>query len=163
MAQQEFIIQPINQEFTVELVQQEYDLSLARVGPQGSRGPRGYTGHEYSVLPCSENLVAGDYINVWLDGAVNRVRKASANDVDHEAHGFVLVSYTSGASAAVYFTGNNTGVTGQIVGPVFLSLTPGLGSNVPPTGIDRIVQRVGIAASSTQVTFNPQQPIRLAQ
>jgi hypothetical protein len=150
-------------EFTIELEPIVYDVTLSRVGPQGPRGEKGDNGHEYSLYTSSEALSAGDYVNIWLDGATYKIRKATATDIEKEAHGFILLAYASGATCATYFSGNNTEVTSQTEGPVFLSLVSGLGTATPPTGVGNVVQRIGIAASSTQVSFNPQQPIRLAQ
>lgn len=120
-------------------------------------------GADTATIQASENLAAGDYVNVHSVGGAFRVRKADATTAGKEAHGFVLASATSGANATVYLAkGTNTQVTGQVPGVVYLSTTPGLGATTPPTGSGQVVQRLGTAASATSVAFAPQQPVVLA-
>lgn len=117
---------------------------------------------ETSTVASSENLVAGDYVNIWNNAGTPNVRKADATAAGKEAHGFVLAPVTSPAAALVYHEGTNTSVTGQTGGNVFLSTTPGLGTATAPSGLSNVVQRLGVAVSATAVSFEPQQPITLA-
>jgi hypothetical protein len=106
------------------------------------------------VLPASEDLAAGDFVNVWDDSSTPKVRLANASTSGKEAHGFVLASVTSGANATVYFEGQNTQVTGATAGNIFLSAaTPGGFTSTPPSGTDKVVQRIGTAIAATKIDF----------
>lgn len=119
-------------------------------------------GADTKPVQASENLAAGDWVNVWSDSGAFRVRKADASIAGKEAHGFVLSVVTSGNDATVYFEGTNTQVTGQTPGPVFLQTTAGLGGATAPSGSGNVVQHVGIAVSATEVNFERGMPIVLA-
>lgn len=119
-------------------------------------------GADTAQIDASEALSAGDYINIWNDGAAFKVRKADATTTGKHAHGFVLDAVSSGNPATVYFEGTNTGVTGQTPGDVFLSTTPGLGTATAPTGSGNVLQRVGYATSATAVNFDAGTPITRA-
>lgn len=118
-------------------------------------------GADTAVVTTSEALAAGDFVNIH-NSAGAKARKADASTVGKEAHGFVLAAFGSGAAATVYFEGTNTQVSGQTPGNVFLSTTPGLGTNVAPSASGNTVQRIGIATAATSVNFEAQQPITLA-
>lgn len=119
-------------------------------------------GADTASIVTSENLSAGNYVNIWSNGGVFTARKADATIAGKEAHGFVLASTTSPASAVVYFEGSNTGVAAQTPGNVFLSVTAGTGSASAPTSSGNVVQRLGFATSATVVNFQSQPPITLA-
>jgi hypothetical protein len=119
-------------------------------------------GADTATVASSENLAAGDYVNIWNDSGTPKVRKADASTAGKEAHGFVLSAVTSPANATVYFEGSNTQVTGQTGGPVFLSTTPGLGTATPPSSSGNVVQRVGIATAAANVNFEKGEPYVLA-
>lgn len=119
-------------------------------------------GADTASITSSENLAAGDYINVWNDAGTAKARKADATISGKEAHGFVLSAVTSGNNATVYFEGTNTAVSGQTGGVVYMSTTAGIGSTSAPTGAGNVVQRIGYAVSATAVNFSANQPIVLA-
>ena len=115
------------------------------------------------VLTASENLSAGDFVNVWDDAATPKVRKAVATGAGTRAHGFVIAAFTATTSATVYFEGTNNQVTGKTGGNnQFLSATAGLSTSTAPTGSGQIVQTLGIATSTTSVNVEVGQPIVLA-
>jgi hypothetical protein len=118
-------------------------------------------GADTASIQASENLAAGDFVNVWNSGGA-RIRKADATTAGKEAHGFVLASVTSGANGTVYFEGTNTGVTGQTPGPVFLSTTAGIATATAPSAAGNVVQRIGFAVSATAINFQSQPPVTLA-
>lgn len=119
-------------------------------------------GPEVKLLPASENLAAGDYVNVWNDAGTVRVRKADATSPGKPADGFVRAAFTSGNDATVYTDGQNDQVSGMTAGDVFLSTTAGLGTNTAPSTAGNVVQRVGTAVSATEVVFERGAPITLA-
>jgi hypothetical protein len=119
-------------------------------------------GPDTAVIQASENLAAGDYVNIWDNAGAFRVRKADATAAGKPAHGFVLSAVTSGNNATVYFEGPNTAVSGQTPGDVFLAATAGAGTATAPSGTGNVVQRVGVATSATSVNFERGDPIVLA-
>lgn len=119
-------------------------------------------GADVAVLPSSENLAAGDLVNIWNDAGTAKVRKADASAYGTEAHGFVKAAVTSPADATVYFEGSNDQVTGLTAGPVFLSETAGGVTNTAPSGLGVVVQRVGFATGATAINFEYSLPIVLA-
>lgn len=118
-------------------------------------------GADTASIQASENLAAGDFVNVWNSSGA-RVRKADAATAGKEAHGFVLSAVISGANATVYFEGTNTAVTGLTPGTVFLAITAGVATGTAPSATGNIVQRLGVATSATSVNFEPQQHVVLA-
>ena len=118
-------------------------------------------GADTASITTSEAVAAGDFINIWNSSGA-KARKADATVSGKEAHGFVLVGAASGAAATVYFEGQNTAVTGQTPGPVFLSTTAGTAAAAAPSGSGNVVQRLGFAISATTIVFEANDPIVLA-
>jgi hypothetical protein len=115
------------------------------------------------LLPTSENLTAGDFVNIFDDTGTVKARKADASN-NRPAIGYVLTGVTSPANATVYLSGRNTAVTGATVGPVFLSATAagGFSSTAPATpGANVILQRLGNAIAPTSIVFENDPPITL--
>lgn len=123
--------------------------------------PTGIAADTASVT-ASENLAAGDLVNIWDNAGAFKVRKADATTAGKEAHGFVLSAVTSGNPATVYFEGSNTGVTGLTPGRQFLTTTAGISSTTAPTGSGNVVQMVGVATSATVLNFQLADPVTLA-
>lgn len=128
------------------------DLSVMPVG----------IGPDVFLLAASENLAAGDFVNVFNDASVAKVRKADATTAGKFAHGYVLVSVTSGDNATVYFEGSNTQVSGAVPGQTFLSTTAGGFSAAAPSSSGNVVQSLGVAISATVINFERSQPVVLA-
>lgn len=120
-------------------------------------------GADTSSIVASENLAAGDLVNLWNDGGTIKVRKADASN-GRRADGFVLNAVSSAANALVYFEGSNTASTGLTLGStLYLSASSAGGvTATAPTTSGHIVQEVGRARLSTAFVFEPQQPITLA-
>lgn len=119
-------------------------------------------GADTAIIQASENLAAGDCVNVHNSGGA-RVRKADASAAGKEAHGFVTAAVLSGANATVYFEGSNTAVAGKTPGATqFLSATAGLTTETAPSGAGQVVQKVGVATSATVINMECQQTIVLA-
>lgn len=119
-------------------------------------------GADTASIVASENLAAGDLVNVWNDAGTAKVRKADASVTGKEAHGFVLSAVSSAASATVYFEGTNTAVTGRTPGKQYLSTTPGSTTTTAPSGAGNVVQIVGFATSATALNFQSGVPVVLA-
>lgn len=112
-------------------------------------------------ITASENLADGDFVNIWVSTGT-KVRKADATVTGKFAHGFVLGAVTSGNPATVYLSGQNTHCTGLTVGDQFLATTAGLPTATAPSGSGNVVQRIGVAVSSTALDFTRCTPIVLA-
>lgn len=119
-------------------------------------------GSETKVIQASENLAAGDFVNVFNSTGL-RVRKADASN-GRIAHGFVLNSVTSGQNATVYYGNLNTAVSGRTIGvEQYLSAsTAGAVVETPPTGSGHTVQRLGVATGATEMLVEIQTPVELA-
>lgn len=124
-------------------------------------------------IECSENLSAGNFINIYFDGSDTLVRKADASN-GREAHGYVLSAFTTGQMAKCYFDGINNQVTlsGETAGTVaYLSDSVAGGiTHAAPITSGHIVQRLGVMTetsgtgpySASGLLFNPMAPITLA-
>lgn len=120
-------------------------------------------GAETKLVLASENLAAGDWVNLYHNAGSINARKADATSAGKPADGFVLAAATSGTSATVYTDGINTQLTGQTPGEtVYLGTTPGVGSAAAPSGAGNTVQSVGKALSATEVVYERGEPITLA-
>lgn len=120
-------------------------------------------GPDTASIVTSENLAAGDLVNVYNNGGVATARKADASAAGKEALGFVLSAVTSPAAAVVYGAGNNSGVSGLTPGAQYLSAsTPGRATSTAPTGSAQVVQRVGVATAAGNLNFEFQVPVTLA-
>ena len=124
-------------------------------------------GADTASITASEALAAADFVNVWNNAGVVRVRKADASTAGKEAHGFVLASVLSAAVATVYFEGSNTQAAGTLTGGVvYLSAaTPGQATNTAPVASGNVQQVVGFCVASgtpNTVNFQSRNPIVLA-
>jgi hypothetical protein len=117
-------------------------------------------GPSTETIAASENLAAGDFINIWNDSGTRRTRKADASN-SRPAHGFVLAAVTSGANATIYLQGVNTGLTSLTPGlQYYLAGTAGTATaTAPSTGL---IQPLGIAVSATAINFEFEPPVTIA-
>jgi hypothetical protein len=107
------------------------------------------------TAPASENLTAGNFVNLWNDSGTLKVRKADATTNAKPAHGFVLANVTAPANATVYLLSEiNTAVSGLTIGAdYYLSTTPGGVTTTPPSASGNIVQFIGTATQATALPF----------
>lgn len=111
------------------------------------------SGPDLVNLVSFENLTAGDFISIFLDGGVAKARKADASDAAKKADGFVLTAVTAPATIDVHLEGRNTSQSGMTIGAVqFLSTTPGAVTQTAPTTANNIIQIVGRAITATLLT-----------
>lgn len=121
--------------------------------------PLGF-GADVVELEASENLSAGDLINIFDDTGTAKARKADASAIGTKAVGFLLATVTSGQTATVYFSRLNDQLTGLSIGATYwLSETAGAITTTPPTGAGVISQKVGTAVNATTLAFEPAQPV----
>lgn len=121
-------------------------------------------GADTAVYPSSENLSAGDQVNIYNNAGTLTCRKADAGTNNYASHGYVKAAVTSPANATIYFDGACPGTftatdTGK---PVFLSATAGATTLTPVSGTGKIHQQIGTVISLTVFDFEPQPPIVLA-
>jgi hypothetical protein len=121
-------------------------------------------GAEVVIAASSENLVAGNFVNLHNNGGTINVRKADATTNAKPADGFVLANVTSPANATVYLiSAQNTAVSGLTVGADYwLSTTAGAVTATAPSTAGNIVQRLGKAKSATELVFENQDYYELA-
>ena len=118
-------------------------------------------GADTTTIAASENLAAGDFVNIW-DSTGVKVRKADASGgLAKKAHGFVLSSVTSGQNATVYFEGQNTQLTTLTIGATYWlsGSTAGAVTTTIPTTTAYIAQSLGIAISATVLNTEIADPI----
>lgn len=117
-------------------------------------------GADVKILPATETLAAGDFVNVWSSSGTPSVRKADATSSGKEADGFVLSAVTSGANATVYMEGTNNQLTGLTGGTrYFLATSAGSTTASALTGSGNVVQYLGKALSSTEISFEPDEGV----
>jgi hypothetical protein len=122
-------------------------------------------GADTGTYESSENLTAGDFVNVYNDAGTTKVRKADASTASaaRRANGFVLANVTSPANATVYFEGQNTQLSGLTAGTTYAlsHTTPGgvvaLASATATAG--HILQVLGDAVGTTVISTEIAQPI----
>lgn len=105
------------------------------------------------IAQCSEDLAAGNAVNLWNDAGTTKLRKADADGgVSKKCDGFVISAYASGDSATAYKDGSITGLSGLTLGAdYFLSTTAG-GITADPSGYAssaQTIQHVGKAQSAS--------------
>ncbi len=115
-------------------------------------------GADTHIMTTSENLAAGDWVNIYSNTGTLTARKADGTTNGKPCHGFVLAASTSGGNATVYCDGTNTQVSGRTVGAQqYLHTTAGAGVETAPSATGNLVQALGIALSATSVRFQPQE------
>ena len=120
-------------------------------------------GADVKSLPASEDMSAGNFVNIWSDEGTIKVRKADASS-NKTADGFVREAVTTGNNALVYLEGTNDELTGLTGGSFYFLSNSAAGAVMAtaPTTSAHIVQKVGKALSATEISFEPSSPITLA-
>lgn len=121
-------------------------------------------GAETKIITAFEALAAGDFVNVFSNAGTLSVRKADASSNSKQAHGFVLAAVAATGQATVYYGNINDQQSGLTLGgDMFLSSTaPGKATGVIPVGTGKIVQRLGVATSATEILVEIGQTVELA-
>ena len=110
---------------------------------------------------ASEALAAGNWINIFEDAGVRKIRKADAAS-NRPAHGFILEGIASGDPGVFYASGVNSQLSGLTPGATyFISAdTPGtVTATMPPTTTGNLIQFLGYASSATSLRFEYDEPI----
>jgi hypothetical protein len=99
---------------------------------------------------ASEDLSAGDYVNLFLSTSL-KGRKAD-NSNGRKADGFVIAAVANGATGTLYTDGVNSALTSlAVAGRYFLGTAGGVTASVPAAGAGVLVQPLGIAKSATEL------------
>jgi len=125
--------------------------------------PVGIGADTKSVI-TSENLAAGDMVNIYDNASTANARKADATAEGKECHGFVLAATTSPAEAIVFFEGVNTQLSGLTVGArqYLDAATPGGTVETALSATGNVHQLVGVAISATEMSFEAAETITIA-
>lgn len=120
-------------------------------------------GTDTASIIASEALVAGDFINIWDDAGVFKIRKSDATTAGKEVDGFVLAAVSAAASGEVHSQGENNQLAGLAVGAtLYMSTTAGGVTSTPVTGSGNVSMPIGKATSATSMFFNRERPVTLA-
>ena len=108
-------------------------------------------GPDVAVLEASENIGAGEYVNIFDDTGTPKIRKAD-NSNGRDAHGFLKTAVTTGNNGTVYFEGPNDNLTGLTIGARYYLGTAGAATATPPVApAASISQFLGIAVNATTI------------
>jgi len=109
---------------------------------------------DFQIKTTTEDLLAGDFVNIYNNSGTVSVRKANATDSTKPAHGFILENVSSGGDIAVYFEGINDKFTGLTVGTkYYLNTVAGQIISTIPSTSNNILQYLGDAINSTSIFF----------
>lgn len=111
------------------------------------------------VAMTSEAIPANRLVNIYNDAGVAKARLASATN-KRPAHGFTREAYESGVQAVIYMDGVNENFAGMTAGQQYLS-DNGAVVATPVTGAGKLSQAVGVAASATVFSFEPNESVEL--
>lgn len=127
------------------------DLSLLPTG----------VGPAVAIIEASEALATGDFVNVWNDGGVAKVRKADSSN-DRRASGFIKEAVVATDSATVYFEGQNDDLSGLTAGQKLWLGAAGAVQTTPPVLPGNVIhQYLGKAISATAMDVEIDEEILL--
>lgn len=115
-------------------------------------------GPDTQDIVCSENLSAGDAVNIYDNTGVPNCRKADRTN-GRRCHGFVLQNFTTGNIAKIYKDSEVSGLAGLTIGAqYFLGASGAVATTPPAAGSGHILQAVGIALSATELDIEIDRP-----
>jgi hypothetical protein len=121
-------------------------------------------GANTKVIPASEAIGAGKFVNYWDNAGTINVRLADNSNV-RPAQGFVTSAVSSGANATVYPLGvENTALTGLTLASRYFLGTAGgvvISTSIPTTS-GTIIQFLGVSSSTTGIVTTSDQYIKVA-
>jgi hypothetical protein len=123
-------------------------------------------GANTTIVPASEALTAGNFVNFFNDAGTLKARKAD-NTNGRQADGFVTSAVASAASATVYpMDGVNSGLTGLTVGTKYFLGTAGGVIAAPldealAANYGKLSQMLGVAKSTTELVTSDYEPVIL--
>lgn len=119
-------------------------------------------GADTETIAATENLAAGDFVNIFNNTGTRGVRKAGV-DNNRPANGFVLSAVTSGQNATVYKSGTNTGLSSLTHGTEYFLGNNGAATATPAIAAPaQLIQSLGYASDTTEILFVFQSPTLIA-
>lgn len=118
-----------------------------------------------AVMTASEDLAAGDFVNIWNDAGTEKIRKATNTGIGTKAHGYVESAILEDADGVVTLgEGVLAGFTGLTRGATYFLGTSGgkVLAGALPSSTSNIVQELGVAKSETEIAVNIMKPVILA-
>lgn len=151
-------------EFVTQLKPLKYEVSIARVGPQGSKGTPGDPGlSSSSSLEAIANSNISGHKAVMYDSA-GQVQVADSTILSNmnRVIGITTGAVVTGATATIQGSGSidHAGWSFTPNAPVFLGLSGTLTQSLPPGTL--FVLPIGVATSATRLSINIQSAIQLA-
>ena len=119
-------------------------------------------GQDIIVVPASEAIASGGIVNLWNNSSACNARNADSATAacGKKASGFVLAAVAANASASVYRSGQNTGLTGLTPGgDVWLGASGAVTQTVPAETSGTTAQLLGTAVSATNADIQPGVPV----
>ena len=117
---------------------------------------------EVNIRDAAENMSAGKFVNLFLDGSELKVRLADQSN-GRVAHGYIQETVEAGQPVKVYrIDSDNSHLSGLTVGDVYWLGEAGNAVNAPPT-TGKICQLLGLAISSTELRTDDGPVIWLAE
>ena len=157
------------------ITERELTVTSAGAGNAGDGVALDGTGHlDATVMPTgiaadtntvetTEDIADGSFVNVYASTGA-KCRKADATTAGKVATGYVKATTTSGQNAVVYpLSTTNDHRTGLTAGEIyFLNTTAGGVTVTAPSSSGNVVQRIGVATSTTAIATEVQPAIVLA-
>lgn len=111
-----------------------------------------------AMIKATEDIEAGDFVNIYDNGGSTEMRLAIASDPTLGATAFVLADITAGGNGRAFFAGLNTAA------PVLTTITEvylndsvgGKAAAIKPTTSGHIIQPLGVAIATVGIFFMPQ-------
>ena len=120
-------------------------------GPPGPAGPPG-SGGDAGVYTCPSLTAIGNIVKSYADGAVD---KASANAEATMPVLGIVISKSSTTDCVVQYRGEIPLFAGLLVNTLYYASTvPGTITNIAPSGLGKVIQRVGIAKNPTTLVLD---------
>lgn len=119
-------------------------------------------GADTFVGASSENLTAGQLVNLWDDSGTTKVRVATNADPAKEADGYVLAGVTAPANATVYLDGTINGLSGLDPAVQHYLGTAGGVTDTAPTSSGTLIQPIGKSVSATAIAFEKGLAVEIA-
>lgn len=105
-------------------------------------------GADVKALELTEDVSAGDYVNIFDDAGTPKARLADQSN-DRAAHGFVKAAGLTGETVNVFFEGPNSGLSSLTAGArYYLASNGDITNSAPAAGL---LQFLGVAIDDTQI------------
>ncbi|QVQ57101.1 hypothetical protein ELBI_96 [Anabaena phage Elbi] len=111
---------------------------------------------------CVENILSGQFVNIFSDAGVAKVRK-SDNLNGKITNGFILENKETDELAIVYLKGENNGLSGLTPGEMYFTGVDGNPTLTPPYSNGSFVQKVGYAIDENTIKFANYKIVKISE